>query len=248
VEASVALDQGGLLTRDARRLRIAVVSGVRFTREVLAEILEGDPLLSVVRLCVDLSEVVATSPGLEADIVLFDTRVSDGVAAVRRALDIAPGMRIVAFPVRETEEEIVVWAEAGVIGYIPSTAARADLVRLVLEIHRGEQVCSGRVAAGLLRRIALAASPRRNGAMPAPSLTRRERQAAELIRTGLSDKEIARRLNISLATTKSHVHNLLGKLNVRRRSEVADRWRDYGHPIDHNLEISRRRSDLRPSG
>jgi DNA-binding NarL/FixJ family response regulator len=57
------------------------------------------------------------------------------------------------------------------------------------------------------------------------ALTRRERQTAELIKSGLSDKEIARRLNISLATTKSHVHNLLGKLNARRRTEVADHLR-----------------------
>jgi len=217
-----------LPSRDARRLRIAAVSAVRFTREVLEEILERDPLMSVVRLCADLPELAAMSPALETDLVLFDTRVPDGVTAVRRALDIAPGLRIVAFALRETEEEIVIWAEAGVIGYVSSTVAQADLVRLVMEIHSGEQICSGRVAAGLLRRIALSAGPRRNAAFSIPALTRRERQAAELIRTGLSDKEIARRLNISLATTKSHVHNLLSKPNVRRRSEVADRWREYG--------------------
>jgi two-component system, NarL family, nitrate/nitrite response regulator NarL len=229
VEANVAPDQAVLVPRDAQRLRVAAVSGVRFTREVLAEILERDQLMSVVRLCVDLSEMVALSPTLEADIVLFDTRVPDGATAVRRTLDIAPGMRIVALALRETEEDIITWAEAGVIGYIPSTAAVADLARLVLEIHSGEQVCSGRVAAGLLRRIALTPGPGtpRNGPFPLPALTRRERQAAELIRTGLSDKEIARRLNISLATTKSHVHNLLGKLNARRRSEVADHLREY---------------------
>src|SRR5262249_36735103 len=107
--------------------------------------------------------------------------------------------------------------------------ALADLSRLVLDIHSGEQVCSGRVAAGLLRRLAITGGPAtsRNAPFPALALTKRERQAAELIRTGLSDKEIARRLNISLATTKSHVHNLLGKLNVRRRSEVADHLQEY---------------------
>jgi DNA-binding NarL/FixJ family response regulator len=209
------------------------VSGVRFLREGLAEILERDPLVSVVRLCADLAEAVAMSPALEADVVLLDATVPDSAAAVRRALEIAPGMRIVAFAVRETEEDIIPWAEAGVIGYIPSTAALAELARLILDIHSGEQVCSGRVAAGLLRRIALSAGPgtSRNAPFPVPALTKRERQAAELIRTGLSDKEIARRLNISLATTKSHVHNLLGKLNVRRRSEVAEHLHEYGqHP------------------
>lgn len=233
MEANAAPYQAVVLPRDARCLRIAVVSGVRFLREGLAEILDRDPLVSVVRLCVNLSEAVALSPALEADVVLLDATVPDGAAAVRRALDVAPGMRIVAFAVRETEEDIIAWAEAGVIGYIPSTAALADLARLVLEIHSGEQICSGRVAAGLLRRIALTGSlgTGRNRPFPIPALTKRERQAAELIRTGLSDKEIARRLNISLATTKSHVHNLLGKLNVRRRNEVAGHLREYGqHP------------------
>ena len=100
-----------------------------------------------------------------------------------------------------------------------------------MEIHSGEQVCSGRVAAGLLRRIAHTASAntRRNGLAAIPALTRRERQTAKLIKSGLSDKEIARRLNISLATTKSHVHNLLGKLSLRRRSEVADHLRGHWH-------------------
>lgn len=228
MEANVALEESAPLTRDTRRLRVAVVAPVRFTREVLEEILEREPALAVVRLCADLSELVAMSPNMETDIVLFDTRVADGIAAVRRGLDIVPGLRIIALALKETEEDIVVWAEAGVIGYIPDTAPQADLVRLMLEIYNGEQVCSGRVAAGLLRRIALSASPGRTPDFPIPTLTKRERQIAELIRTGLSDKEVARRLNISLATTKSHVHNLLGKFGVRRRSEVADRWREYG--------------------
>jgi len=232
VEAT-ASGQAVVPAQNGRRLRIAIVSAVRFTREVLSEILERDPLLLVVSLCSDFSELVALSPAVEADIVLFDAGGADSVTAVRRALDIVPGMRIVAHALAETEENVVTWAEAGVIGYIPSTAAPADLVRLIFEIHGGEQVCSGRVAAGLLRRIALTVNPGADPCAPFPmlSLTKRERQAAELIRTGLSDKEIARRLNVSLATAKSHVHNLFGKLNVRRRSELASRWRVYGqHP------------------
>ena len=116
------------------------------------------------------------------------------------------------------------------IGYIPSSVARSDLPRLIIDIHSGEQACSGRVAAGLLRRIAVTAKPHTigNARFRIPALTQRERQAAELIRSGLRDKEIARRLNISLATTKSHVHNLLGKLNAKRRSEVADYLREHG--------------------
>lgn len=229
MEANVAPDQGVAASRGGRGLRIMLVWGVRFTGECLAEMLERDPSVSVVGLYADLSEAVALSAALRADIILLDARMPEGAAAVTRALEVAPGLRIVVSAVRESEDDIVTWAEAGVLGYIPRTTPLGDFVRLMMDIHSGEQVCSGRVAAGLLRRIAQTANgrPRRSGLAATPALTRRERQTAELIKSGLTDKEIARRLNISLATTKSHVHNLLGKLNARRRSEVADHLR--GH-------------------
>ena len=229
MEAQVGPHQAGALPRDTLHLHIAVVSGVRFLREALAETLERDPLVSIVGLCTDLIEAVALRPILQPDVVLVDATIPDGPNVLRRALDIAPDMRIVTFAVRETEDHIVAWAEAGVIGYIPSTAALADLARLVMEIHSGEQVCSGRVAAGLLRHIALSARGNgRNATFLPPGLTERERLVAELVGTGLSNKEIARQLSISLTTTKSHVHMLLGKLNVRRRKQVAEYFRGYG--------------------
>jgi two-component system, NarL family, nitrate/nitrite response regulator NarL len=229
VEVNVAPDQAAAVTRAGHSLRIALVWAVRFTRESLTEILDRDPLVSIVSQCASLTEATAPGPALQADIVLLDGRIPDGTAAVRRALDLAPDMRIIACSVRETEDDIVAWAEAGVIGYIPRTAALADFVRLIMDIHNGEQNSSGRVVTGLLRRIALTARrrPHDGAAVPLPALTRRERQAAELIRSGLSDKEIARQLNISVATTKSHVHNLFNKLHLQRRSQVADCLRDY---------------------
>lgn len=231
MEAKVASDQATAEPRGDQRMRIVVVWAVRFTRESLAEILERDPLVSVAGQCASLSEATGLSATMRADVILLDGRISDGPAAVRRALDIAPELRIIACSVRETEEDIIAWAEAGVIGYIPRTAALAEFVRLMIDIHNGEQISSGRIVTGLLRRIALSARrhPNRAGALPILALTKREREAAELIRSGLSDKEIARQLNISLATTKSHVHNLLGKLNVQRRSQVAEYLREYGN-------------------
>ena len=61
-----------------------------------------------------------------------------------------------------------------------------------------------------------------------PPLTARERQIIGMIGAGLSNKDIARQLNIGLATTKSHVHNLLGKLNIQRRGQAAAWLREYG--------------------
>ena len=231
--------QPALRAAEARRLRIVIVSEVRFLRESLAEFLERDPSVSVVKVCADLAELVELSPSLQADVVLVDGALRDGVAAARRTHQIKPDIRIIAYAVRETKDEVIAWAEAGVIGYVPDTAALADLVRLIMDIHGGEQPCSGRVAAELLHRIAVSESLGidRNGPSPAVPLTRRERETAELIATGLSDKEIARRLNISLATAKLHVHNLLGKLNVQRRGQVVVRLNGYAqHPGQVRLD------------
>src|SRR5215831_6986083 len=174
-----------------------------------------------------MTELVALIPPLEADVVLVDGTLRDSVVAARQTGHIKPDVRIIAHAVRETKEDVIAWAEAGAIGYVPDTAASADLVRLIVDIHGGQQPCSGRVAAELLRRIAVTESLGigRKAPSPAVPLTRREREVAELIATGLSDKEIARRLNISLATAKLHVHNLLGKLNVQRRGQVVVRMR-----------------------
>lgn len=115
-------------------------------------------------------------------------------------------------------------------GYIPSSAAAADLRALVANIGAGRQSCSELVAAGLLRRIATTAGGPQNPAIGLDALTPRELEIVRLISTGMSNKEIARRLNIGLATTKSHVHNALGKLNVRRRGQVAT-WMHARSPL-----------------
>ena len=227
--ADLASREPDLLATKARQLRIVIVSEVRFRREILAEFLERDASLLVVGLCADLAELVAMSPPLQSDVVLVDAGVRDGVAAARRTRQIKPDIRLIAYAVRETKEDVIAWAEAGVIGYVPNTAASADLVRLIENIHGGQQLCSGRVAAELLRRIAVTESLLigRNPPSSVVPLTRREWEAAELIATGLSDKEIARRLNISLATAKLHVHHLLGKLNVQRRGQVVVRLHEH---------------------
>jgi DNA-binding NarL/FixJ family response regulator len=137
---------------ETRRLRIVIVSEVRFRREILAEFLERDASVSVVGLYADLAEVVALSPPLQADVVLVDAEHREGAAAARRARQIKPDIRLIAYAVRETKDDVIAWAEAGVIGYVPNTAASIDLVRLIMDIHGGHQPCSGRVAAELIRR------------------------------------------------------------------------------------------------
>ena len=94
-------------------------------------------------------------------------------------------------------------------------------------VMRDEQICSPRVASRLLRRLGV--NPPRLA--ESSTLTRRELEIVQLIDEGLSNKEIARRLKIGVATTKSHVHNALRKLGLGRRSDAAQWVREQAQTL-----------------
>src|SRR6266851_8506599 len=212
-------------TVDNRSCTLLIISDIRFLREGLAEVLARDGAFAVVGTAADLEDAIEIARVRRPQVMLLDAVFPNGLAAARTLGDINPQVPIVALALAETEDDVIAWAEAGISGYVPRTAALADLVGLLREVVRGEQPCSARVTAGLLRRISTASragSDARAGAKE-PALTAREAQVVRLLCAGLSNKEIARRLNISLATTKSHIHNLLAKLELERRGQVV-RW------------------------
>jgi DNA-binding NarL/FixJ family response regulator len=156
---------------------------------------------------------------LRPDVILLDAAFPSGLHAATQLALAVPQASVVALAVTETEENVLAWAEAGVAGYVPNTASIDDLIALIGEISRGEQTCPSHISGSLLRRIANAS--RASLALSSlPPLTRREMEILRLVGAGLGNKDIARRLGISVGTTKSHVHNLLGKLNIQRRTEV----------------------------
>jgi DNA-binding NarL/FixJ family response regulator len=125
----------------------------------------------------------------------------------------------------EASGELLRFAEAGIAGYVTRTASSADLVTAIESADRGEAVCSPRAAAALLDHVANLAA---DAAEPDGALTARELEILALIDEGLSNKEIAGRLFISVPTVKSHVHNILRKLGASRRGQAAARVRAGG--------------------
>ena len=218
-------EASAVASADEQHYSVMIMTQVRFLREALAEIVCRDQRLSISGLCERLDQAEKFALERQPDIVLLDAAFPDGMGAVRQIRQVVPGAQVVVLAIEETEENIVAWAEAGVTGYIPGTAALAELTTLLGNILRGEQSCSGRVAARLLRQISAVTRPTtaRSVAPPRAKLTARELQIIKLIQAGLSNKEIARRLDIGVATTKSHVHNILGKLELQRRGQVARR-------------------------
>jgi two-component system, NarL family, nitrate/nitrite response regulator NarL len=195
-----------------------IISEIRFLCEGVAEILGRAQGIHVCGQIATLSKALAHVATASPDIILLDAAFPEGTTAATQLAAAAPRSLIIALALAETEEAVVAWAEAGVVGYIPKTASAAEVVSMIEQISRGEQTCTSRVAGSLLRRIATGIA---SSAQPAaPVLTRRETQILRLIGDGLSNKDIARRLGITLGTTKSHVHNLLGKLSFQRRAQV----------------------------
>ena len=197
-----------------------------FLRESLCEILTR----SGVEVCGQsgtLSRALAIATAQRPDVVLLDVTFPGGIGAATSLAVAVPEASVIALAIAETIENVLAWAEAGIAGYVPNTASVEDLVALIGQIWHGEQTCPTNIVGSLLRRLGTA---ERNGksvaTLAAPPLTPRELEVSQLIATGLSNKAIARRLGISLSTTKSHVHNVLGKLNLQRRAELMARMND----------------------
>lgn len=206
----------------ARRIRVLVVSEVRFVRDVLTSCLTQCPGVDVLGGVSSVREVLARLDGVRPEIVLVDLSRPESLAAIRLLAAAAPDMSIVAFAV-SGEHDILACAEAGAAGYVPHDASIDDLVVVVQGVSRGELPCSPRMAASLFRHLRTLAG--QGGEAASPVLTSRERQIALLIERGLSNKEIAQSLHIELATVKNHVHNILEKFGVASRAAAAARLR-----------------------
>jgi DNA-binding NarL/FixJ family response regulator len=205
-------------------IRVAIVADTRLYRDGLAQVLGRDSRIAVVATAARREEALASLPDLHADVILVDMAMPESLGALRVIVELVPGRRVVAIGVVEDEDDVLSCAEVGAAGYVPREASLEDLVTVIESVARGEAICSPRVAASLLRRVAALAGGRGGELHQAP-LTSREREVLRLIDQGLSNKEIARNLGIEVATVKNHVHNLLEKLQVHRRGEAAARVR-----------------------
>jgi two-component system, NarL family, nitrate/nitrite response regulator NarL len=186
-------------------------------------LLDREARIDLAGAAADVSRTITDCSRLRPDVVLLDGAGEDGVEAIEALVAAIPEVRVVALGVSESERDIIACAEAGVAGLVSRDASLPDLVATIERVEAGETLCSPRIAAILLRRLAALAAQRNDD--PAAQLTVREQEILGLIDEGLSNKQIARRLYIELPTVKNHVHNILEKLHVHRRYEAAARMR-----------------------
>ena len=209
---------------------VMVFDDTRLFRDGLANILATQTGIRVVDAVSDSAQLLDHVRTCRPDIILLRMGMRGCIDILQTVVRTAPTVKVVVLGVSEAEDEIIACAEAGAAGYLPRTGSLGDLLDVLRSVSLGETLCSPRVAAALLRRIAaLAAAAEQWQAQPSPDdlrcLTVREREILDLVDQRLSNKEIAQRLSIDVRTVKNHVHNILQKLQVHRRSEAARRIR-----------------------
>jgi DNA-binding NarL/FixJ family response regulator len=206
-------------------LSVLIVAGIRLYREGLAALLPGRPDLVLAGTAACADEALAITAEQRPDLAIIDAGTSGARAIAEHIHRSSPGTRLLVFGVSEDEPEILSWASAGVTGYVTRDGSLQDLTAAIDAVMRDEVASTPRIASILLRRFAR--TQRADGAPDfAPALlTARERQILSLIELGLSNKDIAQRLNIEISTVKNHVHHLLQKLHVTSRAAAAARVR-----------------------
>jgi two-component system, NarL family, nitrate/nitrite response regulator NarL len=202
-------------------VRLAVVARVRFYRDGLAALFRDLTDFTVIATAAAPADALACVRAHRPEIVLLGIGPGTGVGLVQDILDEAPETRVVALDIADDDPEVLPLAEAGVAGYVTIDASADEVVSVVESVAHGDALCSPRIAALLLRRVAVLSAPRAAPAGRLGALTPREREIVALIGDGRSNKEIARSLCIEVATVKNHVHNILEKLQVTRRGEAA---------------------------
>jgi two-component system nitrate/nitrite response regulator NarL len=208
------------------RHTLLVVVDVRAYLEGIIVHLNNCPGLQIIGTGASIQDVLEMTPRLRPKIVLLDMALDHSLAATRRLRQLVPETRVIALAVTEADASVIACAEAGAAGYVPRQASLAELTTILISAARGEALCPPRITAALLQRVESLAAERRGPPCDAV-LTPREKEILALIDDGLSNKQIAQRLFIEVPTVKNHVHNILEKLNVSRRSEAAAQAR--GH-------------------
>ena len=205
-------------------VRVLLVSDIRLYRDGLAYSIERRERMRVAGVSNNAKDAITQARALNPDVALVDTLLPQALVAIRAIALLESAPAVLGLALTETENAVLECLEAGAVGYLSREGSIEDLIDVIASAGRGELKCSPRVAGTMSRRLRTLVS-----GVPATQsstqLTTREQEIVGLIDQGLSNKAIARHLSIEIATVKNHVHHILEKLQVQRRTEVGARVR-----------------------
>jgi DNA-binding NarL/FixJ family response regulator len=203
-------------------ITVAIIEDNRLVREGMTDMLNELPDVRVVLAATSLEPEMLKEKSPR--VVLLDVGLQ-GKNSLRVAETVKKAMadsRVIVMDLLPVHEEIAEFVNAGVAGFILKDATFEDFVATIRSVADGAQVLPPRMTGTLFSQIARVAVKRgQAAALDAVRMTRREREVIALIAVGMSNKEIATRLSIATDTVKSHVRNIMEKLALHTRLQIA---------------------------
>jgi NarL family two-component system response regulator LiaR len=196
-------------------IRLLIVDDHAVVRQGLQMFLRLDAELEIIGEAANGQQAIKLTGELQPDIVLMDLLmpVMGGVEAITIIRREFPDVEVIALTSVLEDKAVIDAIRAGAIGYLLKDTEADELIRAIKAAAAGQVQLSPQAAARLMREVRTPDSPE--------SLTERETEVLRLLATGLSNKEIAQELVIGEKTVKTHVSNILAKLNIRSRTQAA---------------------------
>lgn len=200
-------------------ISVAIVEDNAGLRSSLMLLLEETPGFHCVGSFATAEEALRELPKQQAEVVLMDINLPNmsGIECTQKLRELLPNVRVIMNTVYRDNEKIFKALRAGASGYLLKRDAPETILQAITEVHQGGAPMSSEVA----RKVVEAFQQDKHPQDQTSNLTQREREVLELLAQGLTDKEIAAKLNISQPTVRYHLKHTYDKLHVRSRTEAA---------------------------
>jgi DNA-binding NarL/FixJ family response regulator len=215
-----------------KKIAILVIEDNRLLREGISAMIKKQPDMNVVATVGNGENILMMIDKLKPNAVLLDLglRSQNSLEVVKLIKKHFQETKIIVMDLIPVQEDVLEFVQAGVSGFILKDANTADFFKTIRTVVKGAKVLPPNLTGSLFSQIVENAI---NGAKPSiivesVRMTKREREVIELIADGFTNKEIAQKLHLSTYTVKSHVHNILEKLSLHTRVQVAN----YAHISD----------------
>ncbi|MEU1407532.1 response regulator transcription factor [Streptomyces sp. NPDC005728] len=219
-------------------VRVLVVDDQELVREGIASLLGIQPGITVVATACDGPQAVEAAVTHRPDVALVDVRMPgmDGIDTTAVLATRVPSCRVVMLTTFDDQDYVARALRAGAVGYLLKNLPSAELARSVRLVHAGVAQLDTSVMARLAAALtapgpaipAPEPAPGPQGPGPGEALTAREVDVLRLIAGGSTNREIASRLFLSEGTVKNHISRILGRLNLRDRTQAALYAHDHG--------------------
>ena len=205
----------------AEKIKVLIVDDHQVVRQGLRTFLELQEDVLVVGEAGDGQTAVEMVRQLNPNVVLMDLVMPhlDGITATRQVKSLGLDVKVIALTSFTEDDKVFPAIQAGASSYLLKDVSPDDLVEAIRAAHRGEARLHPDIARKLMEQVAHQATPSRE--IQGDDLTEREGDVIRLVARGYSNHEIAEELVISEKTVKTHVSNILGKLQLDDRTQLA---------------------------